>query len=64
MNNIDIRAYRVKDFCARMGISASLFWKYVKMGRIRVIRIGGRVLVPNDEAVRITKEGIGRAHAS
>ncbi|HEY8162619.1 MAG TPA: helix-turn-helix domain-containing protein [Methylocystis sp.] len=46
-------AYRVKDFCPRIGISASTFWKYVKVGRIRVIRIGGRTLVPASEVDRL-----------
>jgi excisionase family DNA binding protein len=46
-------AYRVKDFCERIGISASTFWKYVKVGEIRVIRVGGRTLVPASEVERI-----------
>lgn len=51
-------AHRVKDFCQRTGISSSTFWKYVKLGKIRVIRIGGRVLVPATEAARIAAEGV------
>ena len=50
-------AYRVSDFCERLGISKSTFWKYVKVGKIRVIRIGGRTLIPRCEAVRLTTEG-------
>jgi excisionase family DNA binding protein len=46
-------AYRVKDFCARIGISPSTFWKLVSRGEIRVIRIGGRTLVPAAEVSRI-----------
>jgi predicted site-specific integrase-resolvase len=53
-----IMALRIKDFCLRMGISPSTFWKYNKAGKIRVIRIGGRVLVPNAEALRISAEGL------
>jgi excisionase family DNA binding protein len=51
-------AYRVREFCERIGISASTFWKYVKLGKIRVIRIGGRVLIPADETARILSEGL------
>ena len=46
-------AYRVKDCCTRIGISASTFWKLVQRGDIRVIRIGGRTLVPAPEVERI-----------
>ena len=51
-------ALRVKDFCQRIGVSPSTFWKYAKLGRIRTIRIGGRVLVPASEAMRIAAEGL------
>ena len=50
-------AYRVSDFCPRLGISKATFWKNVKAGKIRVIRIGGRTLVPHAEAVRLSTEG-------
>jgi excisionase family DNA binding protein len=46
-------AFRVKDFCARIGISPSTFWKLVSRGEIRVIRIGGRTLVPATEVSRL-----------
>ena len=51
-------AFQVKAFCKRIGISPSTFWKYVKAGKIRVIRIGGRTLVPGPEAMRISSEGL------
>ncbi len=41
-----------------MGISASTFWKLVSKGKIRVIRIAGRTLVTQAEAVRILSEGV------
>ncbi len=53
-----IRAHRVKPFCERIGISASTFWKYERLGQIKTIRIGGRVLVPHAEALRIASEGL------
>jgi predicted site-specific integrase-resolvase len=53
-----IMAFRVKDFCKSLRIRASTFWKYNKAGKIRVIRIGGRVLVPHAEAMRIATEGL------
>jgi predicted site-specific integrase-resolvase len=51
-------AHQVKAFCKRIGISPSTFWKYVKVGKIRVIRIGGRTLIPHSEATRLSSEGL------
>ncbi len=51
-------AYQVTPFCSLIGISRSTFWKYTRLGKIRVIRIGGRVLVPHAEALRIASEGL------
>ncbi len=56
-SNSDPLAHRIPDFCARIGISKSTFWKCVKCGKIRVIRIGGRTLVPHSEAIRLANEG-------
>ena len=53
-----VRAHRVKPFCRDVGISPSTFWKYVNLGKIKTIRIGGRVLVPHAEALRIASEGL------
>jgi excisionase family DNA binding protein len=58
VENSEQLALRVKDFCERVGISHSTFWKYVGLGKIRVVRIGGRVLIPAAEAVRILAEGV------
>jgi excisionase family DNA binding protein len=46
-------AYRVKEFCQRVGISPATFYKYVNLGKIRVVKIGGRTLVPASEAERL-----------
>jgi hypothetical protein len=48
-------AYRVKDFCARIGIAPSTFWKCVGREEIRIIKIGGRTLVPADEVERLLR---------
>jgi hypothetical protein len=54
----DRLALRVKDFCARVGISPATFWKYTRLEKIHTIRIGGRVLVPMTEVNRILNHGI------
>ncbi len=54
----DRQAWRVREFCEAHRISNSTFWKYAGLGKIRTIRIGGRVLVPHAEAIRIASEGL------
>lgn len=46
-------AYRIKDFCAQMGISPSTLWKLAKEDKIRLVRIGGCTLVPASEVPRL-----------
>jgi excisionase family DNA binding protein len=53
-------AYRVPEFCRRIGVSPSTFWKHHAQGKIRTIRIGRRSLVPADEVARILREGVAR----
>lgn len=54
----DRQAWRVREFCEAHRIGHSTFWKYVGLGKIKIIRIGGRVLVPHAEALRIASEGL------
>lgn len=54
----DRQAWRVREFCENYRISNSTFWKYVALGKIKTIRIGGRVLITAAEASRITAEGL------
>lgn len=46
-------ALRVKEFCQRMTMSPSTFWKNVRAGEIRVVRIGGSTYVPATEVERL-----------
>jgi excisionase family DNA binding protein len=57
-DSIERQAWRVREFCEAHRVSRSTFYKYLKLGKIRVIRIGGRVLVPAAEAARIASEGL------
>jgi excisionase family DNA binding protein len=50
-------AYRVADFCRRIGISRSTFYALLKREEIKVIRLGGRTLVPRAEAERLVSGG-------
>lgn len=46
-------AYRVGPFCELMGISRSHFYRLVRRGQIKTVRLGGRTLVPASEATRL-----------
>jgi excisionase family DNA binding protein len=50
-------AYRVRPLCKRLGISHTTFYKYLSAGRIKVVRIGNRTLVPASEVERLLQEG-------
>jgi excisionase family DNA binding protein len=50
-------AFQVKPFCRSVGISPATFYKYVALGRIRVVKIGGRALVPAAEVERLLGGG-------
>ena len=47
----------VDDFAARAGISRATAWRRVRDGSVRVVRLGGRTLVPASEVRRIA-EGV------
>ena len=51
------RAWRVNDFCEAHGISRSNLYKMAKAGKIRLITIGGRTVVPDSESERVLAEG-------
>lgn len=46
-----------RDFVQDVPMSLSTFWAKVAAGKIRVIRIGRKVLVPDAEKQRILEEG-------
>jgi excisionase family DNA binding protein len=51
------RAYQVDEFCAAVRISRASLYKLMKAGRIKTVTIGGRRLIPVDEAERMLREG-------
>ena len=50
-------AYGVSQFCALIGVKRTAIYERIKDGRIRTIKVGGRRLVPAEEAKRLTREG-------
>lgn len=46
-------AYRVREFCEKIGISHSSFYLLLKQGEIRAVKVGGRRLIPASEVQRL-----------
>jgi len=50
-------AYRIKHFCQAVGLGKTKFYELLREGKIKTVVIGGRRLVPADEAQRLIREG-------
>lgn len=50
-------AYRVKHFCSSVGLGKTKFYELLRDGKIKTVIIGGRRLVPAEEAQRLVREG-------
>lgn len=51
------RAYRVPDACRALGVGRSTIYKLASSGKLRLVRIGGRTVVPGAEIDRLANEG-------
>jgi excisionase family DNA binding protein len=51
------RARRINDACDALQISRSHLYALAAAGKIKLIRIGGRTLVPEAEIDRLAEEG-------
>ena len=51
------RAYRVPDACRALGVGRSTLYKLASAGKLRLVRIGGRTVVPSIEVDRLATEG-------
>jgi excisionase family DNA binding protein len=52
------RAFSVPEAAAALGLSASSIWKWISLGQLRAIRVGGRTLVTAEELDRVLETGI------
>ena len=51
------RALRVPEFCRRYGISRSTAYKLKKGGKLQIVRIAGRAVMPVNSAEALLKPG-------
>jgi predicted DNA-binding transcriptional regulator AlpA len=49
------RALRVPEFCKRYGISRTTAYKLKAQGKLQIVRIAGRAVVPVDSAEALLK---------
>jgi len=52
------RAHSFREGQRILGISRSTFYRLEATGKIRLLRIGRRTLVPDSEVERLLKEGV------
>ena len=51
------RAYRIREACVALGISRSTLYKLVAGGKLQLIHLGGRSLIPTTEIDRLISNG-------
>ena len=53
-----VMARRVPDACRAIGIGKSTLYKLAAEGKVRLIRIAGRTVVPESEIIRLASYGV------
>jgi len=51
-------AFSVHEAAAALGLSAASIWKWISLGKLRAIKIGGRTLISAEELDRVLTNGI------
>ena len=51
--NDNLMAYGVKEAAAAMCVSKATVWEWIRQGRVRSVKIGGRTLIRREELVRL-----------
>ena len=52
MNSMPL-ARRIPDACAALGVGKSTIYKLAAEGKVKLVRIAGRTVVPESEIVRL-----------
>ena len=53
VTTLDPKARRIKDACTALGVGKSTLYKLASEGKLRMVRIAGRTLVPESEIDRL-----------
>lgn len=56
INAVEIRAYRIPDACRALSISRAHLYYLASKGKLRLVKIGGRTVLPATEITRILGE--------
>lgn len=51
------KARRVPEACRAIGISKAMLYKLASQGKVRLVHIGGRTVVPESEIDRLASDG-------
>ncbi|GJL94396.1 MAG: hypothetical protein DHS20C05_08010 [Hyphococcus sp.] len=49
--DVEIEAYDIKSFCKAFNVSRSFVYEEIKEGRLRVVKVGRRTLIPRPYAL-------------
>lgn len=55
-NAVEILAYRIPDACRALSISRAHLYDLASKGKLRLVKIGGRTVLPATEIARILGE--------
>jgi len=50
------RMYTIREVCARLGLAYITVWQWVRQGKIKAVRVGGRIRIPESELKRMVRE--------
>lgn len=56
-SSVERRAYTVREWCKAFGPSRATAYKMMAEGTLHTVKIGGRRLIPVDEAEQLLKAG-------
>ena len=60
MTNTEKLAYSVYEACEATSLKRSTIYAYISAGRLRVVRIGGRTIIPADSLRTLLEGGVDR----
>jgi hypothetical protein len=50
-------AWRIKDGARQLGVCTATIYNLRRAGKVRLVKIAGRTLIPDSEMIRLVSEG-------